>query len=702
MAGVGIADLVNNIQGSIDGLISDVTGKSNDKAVPNYYQGFAEYKSIQSQINTQNWMELPFPYTFSVIDIVNQDNKALDFGDFALPLAPQSINQSEEPALNIRPTQGGTSTNHGGNRYKTLTLQGTTGISPFRGQGGVVKKTGEAIFQPKELKYKSGYEVFLHFRNWLRTYYEAKKKLGKQARNYRLVFKNYKDGEFLVVELVRFEMDRSSARSFLYDYKGEFKVLSHFKFDTPNASFLENLDQNIQDAFDKIDQARGIFLRTQGILRQVESTYENVVVSPLRKVTLAIKALQGIGTVAADVSDQAIKNTVSAAKTLAIATGIQKQQSDNNVSGTLDPRIAAIKLPSDLKAAVASQGSNLITTFGEGLLALDSNIFPEQTLQALADEQTQSQELPRNFYEDTITGLRRVKANAEDFFNLGSDSYDQLFDRTATLNADSTKSATNDEFDVLFAFNQAILGIYLLLSTTDLFRSTYSDKIDDMNARFANAIALTASPAAKQMKYPKGMTLERLSLQELGDSTLWGEIVELNDLKAPYIWEGDRSAQPEGTVMAGQNILIPAPALNGFSQIPQGALNKLTQNMSPTELSLGCDLKLSPDFDLVLTNSGDFELVAGADNMGQAVLIKLSYTPGEVILYPQLGAGVVPGKKFPALADIKDGVVNTLLQDNRIQRVEDLGIVRDGSLLSLKFNLRIKNVDLPVPITIKL
>ena len=151
MAGIGIADLVNNIQGSIDGLISDVTGKNNDKAIPNYYQGFAEYKWIQSQINTQNWMQLPFPYTFSVIDIVNQDNKALDFGDFALPLAPQNINQSEEPALNIRPTQGGTSTNHGGNRYKTLTLQGTTGISPFRGQGGVVKKTGEAIFQPKEL-----------------------------------------------------------------------------------------------------------------------------------------------------------------------------------------------------------------------------------------------------------------------------------------------------------------------------------------------------------------------------------------------------------------------------------------------------------------------------------------------------------------------------------------------------------------------
>lgn len=702
MAGIGISDLVNSIQGSIDGLISDVTGKSNDKAIPNYYQGFAEYKWIQSQINTQNWMQLSFPYTFSVIDIVNQDNKALDFGDFALPLAPQNINQSEEPALNIRPTQGGTSVSHGGNRYKSLTLQGTTGIAPFRGDGGVNKKTGEAIFQPKELKYKSGYEVFLHMRNWLRTYYEAKKKLGKDARNYRLVFKNYKDGEFLIVELMRFEMDRQAARPFLYDYKIEFKVLSHFRFETPNANFLENLDQNIQDAFDKIDQARGVFLRTQGILRQVESTYENAVVNPLRKITLAVKALKGIGTVAADVSDQAIKNTVSAAKTLGIAVGIKKQQDDAKVSGTIDPRIAAIKLPNNLTEAVSSQGSALLTTFGEGLMALDSNIFPETTLTALADEQTQSQSLPRSFYDDTITGLKRVKDNAEDFFNLGSDDYDSIFGRTKTSRADTTKIVTNDQYDLLFAFNQAVSGIRLLLSTTDLFRSTFDDKIQDMNERFANQIALVSSPAVKQMKLPKNMMLERLALQELGDSTRWGEIVELNDLKAPYVWEGDRSQQPEGTVMAGQNILIPEPIRNGFSQIPQGKLNKLTQNMSEMERSLGCDLKLSPDFDLVLTNAGDFELIAGADNMGQAVLLKLEYEPGEVILYPQLGAGIVPGKKFPTLTEVKDAVVNTLLQDNRIQRIENLGIKRDGSALSLTFDLVIKTVDIPVPITIKL
>jgi hypothetical protein len=698
----GIDDLINNVQGSIDGLISDITGKSNDKAIPNYYQGNAAYKAIQSQINTQNWMSLSFPYTFSVIDITNQTNQTLAFGDFALPLAPQNINQTEEPAINITPTQGGTTVNHGGNRYKTLLLSGTTGVAPFRGAGGVNRKTGEAIAQPKELKYKSGYEVFIHFRNWLRTYYEAKKKMGKQARDYRLVFKNYKDGEFLVVELMKFEMDRQAAKSFMYDYKCEFKVISHFKFSTPGSSFLKNLENNVQDAFDKIDQARGVFLRTQDILRQVESTYENVIVNPLRQAALAIKALQGIGIVAADMGNKAITDTVSAAKTLAIAIGIQDQLTANLITGTLDPRIAGIKLPTDLKAAVAAKGSSLIQTFGEGLMAIDPSVFPPETIAATLSEQAQCLNFPRSFYENTIDGLQRVKQNAEDFFNLPSPGYDAIFGRTSTSVGDPTVSVTNDQYDVLYAFNNAVTGMYLLLSTVDLFKATFDEKITDMNNRFANNIQLVANQAVKQMKLSDGMSLERLAQQELGDATRWGEIVEVNNLKAPYIWLGDISQQPEGTVKPSDNILIPVPVLNGFSQIPNGKLNKLTTGMSELEMSLGCDLRIDSNFDLQLTSSGDLEIIAGAENMGQAVVIKLAYEPGEVMLYPQLGAGIIPGRKFPALNDVKDAIINTLLQDNRIETIQNLGLRKDGSAMYVSFDLKIKQVDIPIPVSIKI
>lgn len=695
-----LTGLVNNIKNSIDGLVSDLTGKPNTKGEPFYFKGETEFRSIQSQINTENWMKLSFPYTFSVIDLRNPSAPSGEFTDFALPLAPQKINQTEEFAISIVPTQGGTTVTHSGNKYKTLNIEGTTGIAPFRGGGGVNQKTGEGIFQPKQLKYKSGYEVFLHLRNWFRTYYEFKKKRPDSGRNMRLVFKNYKDGEFLIVELMKFEMDRQSSRSFLYDYKLEFKVLSHLEFQKMSTTNLL-FEDAVNDALNLLNTSRGVFLRSQEILRQIESTYEAGIIEPLRQATLAIKALQGVGLVAADIGNRAIKNTVRAADALAITLGIKSQQDDNRVSGGLDVRLANINLPSDIEAYVAQKGSSVISEFGEGLMAIDVSEFPDTTISDALEEQTAAQQLPRTFYEDTITTLERVRQNAEDFFNLGSSEYDSIFGRTSTLSADETKVVSQEEYDLLNAFNESVMAIHLVLSTNDLFKSSFDERIQDMISRFNGNISLFASPAVRQVKYSQGDTLERIAQRELGNSERWGEIVELNGLKSPYV--SDKQDDPRKNIIRpGEVILIPAKVRSGFSQVPDAKEIRTTKNLNQIEKSLGTDFKLTRDNDLSLTASGDFELVSGADNMAQGTILKLSYEPGEVIGYPEMGAGIQVGKKFPDLNDIHNAVVNTLLQDNRVQRVDDLQLTRENSGLNLRFNLKIKEVDIPVPVTIKL
>lgn len=711
----GLADLVNNITNSVTGLISDITGqkKEQDKLYPTD----DTLKSVQSSLNQSNWSKLSFPYTFSVINIVTGAEDK--FGAFQLPLAPQAINQKEEPAINIKASQGGTTTGHNGLGYKILNIQGTTGINPFRGEGGVNRKTGEAIFQPKELKYKSGYEVFIHLRNWFRTYYEWKKTQRSAGSNYRLVFKNYKDGEFLIVELISFEMDRQAAKSFLYDYKLEFKVLSHFSFtrpDSKNNSFLENVDSLVSDALDKITTARGVFLRTQGILRQVESTYDSTVLEPLRQSTLACKALLGVPLVAADISSRTLVNTVSTAGALAIVAqevantatlGVTgKSQTLAEIESLLDKRLFGTKntLSKTLSAAqseIKQKGSIGLLKLGALTTRINSGAFPEKTLSEMANEQNKAETLPRNFYENAIRELERVKKNAEDQFNLGSSQYDALFDRTSTTTPDVARTVTNDEYDILNAFNNAITGLTLLLSTDALFKSSIDSRIEDMNNRFNNQIQLVAQQAVKQMKLPAGISLERLAQQELGDSTRWGEIVEINNLKPPYISDDPKESR-DGVLKAGSNILIPQPTLNGFSQTPVGKENKLTKGMSELERNLGVDLKVDSNFDLVLSSSGDLEVVAGADNMAQGTILKLSYEPGDVMLYPSLGAGLTVGKKFPPLDDIKDRITNSLLQDPRVSKVADLSLLREGSGLYVQFNLFIKQVDIPVPVKIKI
>ncbi len=691
-----INQLVDNITASVEGLVNDLLGNANELRDGKHPTGKA-IDAVISTVDSSNWLKLSFPYTFSVVDIDGtSDNQ---FTDFSLPIAPNTLKQTEEFAISIKPTQGGTTTTHSGNRYKLLNIKGTTGNAPFKGAGGAARKTGEAIFQPKTLKYRSGYEVFLRLRNWFRAYYEHKKVAGKEARGLRLVFKNYKDGEFLIVELLKFDMDRQAARSFLYDYELEFKVISHLNFEEL-ISRTTGFEDALQSAIDAIDLARGVFLRSQDILRQIESTYESVVVEPLRKTSLALKALLGVGTVAADMGNKAITNTVSAAGTLAILLGLQSQQNDNKTTGDLDPRLSGAELPNDLENAAKNQGASAIINLDEALMAIDPAEFPESAQNELDQEQINASKLPRSFYLDTLDGLTRVKQNAEDFFNLGDPAYDALFGRTTTLSAPFTKVITAAELDVLKAFNDAAEGIKLLLSTEDLFKSGFDARIQDMVDRFDGNIELFAESAVRQIKYEAGLTLERMAQKELGDSTRWGEIVEVNGLKAPYVTD-DLSSTIKNILKPGDSILIPTALRNGFSQVPAAKEIKTTKSLTELEKSLGTDLKLTKDFDLSISNAGDLEVVSGADNMAQAVVLKLSYEKGEVMRYPEMGAGVTPGIKFPPVKALKDGLTNTLLQDSRIQGIEDLSLTRDNSGVSLQFNLKIKQIDIPVPIKIK-
>ena len=334
-------------------------------------------------------------------------------------------------------------------------------------------------------------------------------------------------------------------------------------------------------------------------------------------------------------------------------------------------------------------------------MAIDVSEFPDTTISDALEEQTAAQQLPRTFYEDTITTLERVRQNAEDFFNLGSSEYDSIFGRTSTLSADETKVVSQEEYDLLNAFNESVMAIHLVLSTNDLFKSSFDERIQDMISRFNGNISLFASPAVRQVKYSQGDTLERIAQRELGNSERWGEIVELNGLKSPYV--SDKQDDPRKNIIRpGEVILIPAKVRSGFSQVPDAKEIRTTKNLNQIEKSLGTDFKLTRDNDLSLTASGDFELVSGADNMAQGTILKLSYEPGEVIGYPEMGAGIQVGKKFPDLNDIHNAVVNTLLQDNRVQRVDDLQLTRENSGLNLRFNLKIKEVDIPVPVTIKL
>lgn len=696
---INLAGLSNSVTANIKGIASELgidTGGST-RLYPSGYERVTSTKSLS------NWNKLPFPYTFSVIDL-NTRNRNTPFQDFKLPLAPSAISMSEPPAINIKATQGGTVTNQNGIRYKTLNIQGTTGINPFRGLAGVDITTGRAIAKPDEIKYRSGYEVFQDLRNWFRVYYEFKKvNKSDRARGYRLIFKNFKDGEFLIVELLDFTMDRTAPRSLLYDYKMTFKVLANYRFESPLKSPLENLDDILNKAVSKIDTARGIFLRVQETLRNIESTYNATVLEPLRKVSLATKALAGIQITAADIGNRIIKNTVTGLDSLSLLTTIKEQQNlaRTGQSSSIPQSIQNASLATDLDTAVANQGSDTLIALNEVLLDIPLSDMPQATINAMELEKADTLNNPRSFYEQLREDLRRVKANAEDAFNLGSSDYDTLFDRTSTTTADASKQVTNDEFDILIGFNEAITAINQVLSSTRLFKSDFEDRINSITDQFVDDLALQSLPAVKQIVMPINTDLEQIALDELNDPTRWIEIAELNNLYSPYVVQ-DQSSTLSNVIKPGDTLLIPQEEIFGLDRAPKAKEITSTIGLSVVEKSLGTDFKVTKTFDIALANKRDLEVVSGPENMAQAIVLKLQYVKGELKKDPELGVGIVIGGKFLTLEDIRDNLISSMNQDQRIESLSDVALLRDGPALYMQFEVKLKNVDQPIPLKIKL
>jgi hypothetical protein len=703
---LGISDLVNNITDSVQNLVNQLTGQTNSQYP--YPTQSTMVGTALNDINKKAWNSLPTPYSFAVYNGNISSFDGTPFQEFQLPLAPGKINQTEHFAISIKPTQGGTVVSHSGNRYKTLIISGTTGVAPYRGAGGVVKSTGAAIAAPNDLKHRSGYEVFLQLRNYFKAYYEYKRLLkDPSVQAVRLVFKNYKDGEFLIVELLDFQMDRQAPRSFLYDYNLTFKVLGKVSFASPNSN-LTAFENILATATEKIDIARGAFLQTQNIIRQVEATYDATILDPLRKIALAVKAFQGIGATAAEVSKQIVTDTVTALAALGIMNKFQSMQhaaATGTSAGTVNSgppnvNVTQVTLPTDLAAAVKNNPAQTVINLNQGLLLLQPSDFPPATQTAFALEQASVLNLPRSFYQTALDNLQRVKDNAEDAFGLPSPQYDALFDRTSTVPPSTSTSITDAQFDVLAAFNQAMQGVQAVLSTDVMFKSTFADQIAYMNNAFSNQLDLQALPAVQQIVMPANTDLEELALQYLNDPTRWVEIAELNDLRTPYLIQ-DQSDTTTNVIHPGQPILIPVNPTVGFSQLPVGA-QITSEQLTAFEKNLGTDLKLTPDFDLALGNDQDLQVVSGTQNVAQAVVLKLGIEQGELTSNPTIGVGIKVGNLVPDLSQVRNDLIKTLTQDNRIAAITNLTINQQGGSLYLTFQLLIKQLDIPVPLNIKL
>lgn len=646
----------------------------------------AHFEGITNKVYAQNW-KLSLPYSFQVIGV----NSPLDggstplsgltnifgqapggglFDEFVLPFNPQDITQDENFSIVVTPTQRGIVVEHNSIVLRDLIISGTTGMRPTA--------------------FQTGYEVFQNLRNYFRSYAQLKK--DPSQKNTKLLFINRKDNERLIVEPVKFTMKRSAGRPFLYDYVIVLKVLG---MQGPLLAtgllgeFFNKIDTVLTKAYTYINQARNVFITSLNTLKIVKTDFESAVLAPFQLMNLTIKSFQGLSYTLADVPDT-LRNDWSI-KTIASFLDAAKFKKNSG-----DKDFVAIKIPNNtIKEATnfGYQSLNVIPFELQDKLGLiGMNVNETRAFNNLVSQATSQTRL---FYSELQKTIDDVRDDFSDFASMGSNYYNQFVGRES-FGILSAGLLEDEKFAIMNAFIKADLAINMMLSNDGIFRNTIQNEISVVEEAFNNQMDIPNPGSVNEIFLPDNKTLEDLASEFLGTGERWIEIAILNELEAPYI---DANSTNPKVKRPGEKILIPSSKIAETSNIPDSKIIPINQNLSTTEKNLGVDIKVTKDFDFSFAGN-ELNLVAGGENAGQAIILKLYLEKGSLKYHPNIGIGLQIGEKTKTGPDIRDDITSTILSDPRFTGIKNLTFLADGSSVAIGLDLIVRYLATPVPLRI--
>lgn len=154
-----------------------------------------------------------------------------------------------------------------------------------------------------------------------------------------------------------------------------------------------------------------------------------------------------------------------------------------------------------------------------------------------------------------------------------------------------------------------------------------------------------------------GDTLQTIAARELGDASLWTDLIAYNDLKAPFVTDDPAQAKA-GVLLSGSLIRLPAPA-------------PIATTATNADEVFGTDILL--DRGQLVVVDGDLSVAEGLDNLHQALTHRIDTDRGELLFHQDYGSlvrsvvGTVNGPTAALLAS--EYAKSTVLADDRIQQV---------------------------------
>jgi hypothetical protein len=233
---------------------------------------------------------------------------------------------------------------------------------------------------------------------------------------------------------------------------------------------------------------------------------------------------------------------------------------------------------------------------------------------------------------------------------------------------------------------------------TSIYRNQYRTPGTGTLASRAPSVASTVGREAYTSsvgadRVAAGETIRDIAARLLGDPGDWRSLVILNRLRAPFV----AAVGSPGVLGPGDAILYPKD--NGGStavvnsQLPSGGGN-------PVIDSYGVDLRLASVYDngqeyadLAVGQDGDLEVIAGIDNVKQALNIKFLTERGELSAHTKFGAKFPTGSKATSNSfnEFRINILNTINSDSRVSKVKALQLVASGDKLAGRVEVELAN-----------
>jgi nucleoid-associated protein YgaU len=371
-----------------------------------------------------------------------------------------------------------------------------------------------------------------------------------------MIFKNFKDWEFLIVEPVKFTMKRDANRPLLYNYTIQFRVLGHYTVKKLEPNFLDKIDNGLNVAKTALDGARGVFLKFQEVIRSTAGAIDDTV-DNLRRLTLAIKAARGVAITMQDVSRKTYSNFFSSADALFTMAKLSRipreisalpaaaEAAGIDISTLPDePEEFSASLTEQSRPGTQNATAKLLKAVDELSAALDSvtiEDFPAAAINSILAEQEEAAGISRSQVQSIRDQLASLRNRFADSAGLNDETYDSLFGLISSGDVAPDFDNTDIEFEILYGFYLGIQAIDSLLSSDEMFDINAAIFARDESASSPDTVGagvfstLNPNNGTKEGIVPVGASLEDIALAELGDSARWTELAELNSLKYPYI-----------------------------------------------------------------------------------------------------------------------------------------------------------------------